>query len=257
MKSLLTLSVLCACLTTNAQDTLSIYFDFNSSTISSDQISKLKTFTKTNFNSITSISANCDTVGTSNYNQKLAKRRFNAVMNLIQTKPKSTYLNGESEASKMKNYDAAEARRVDIVHNTPQVISSPIYTEGQVILKKEFNDFVASAEKTKTMDLKLLFIPGYPVLIKTSVPEIQELFELMNDNPGVDAFIHGHVCCADDYKLSYDRAVMVHDYLTTRGISKDRLKYMGHSNKDPKVNPEVTEADRLANRRVTVDFTKR
>lgn len=257
MKSLLTLSVLCVCLTSNAQDTLSIYFDFNSSSISSEGINKLKTFSKSKYDQVTSISAYCDTVGTSNYNQKLAKRRLNSVLYLVQTKAKSTSLNGESAAAKMENYDAAEARRVDIIYTTLPDITSPAYTEGQVILKKEFNDFVASSEKTKTMDLKLLFIPGYPVLIKTSVPEIQELYELMNDNPGVDAYIHGHVCCADDYKLSYDRGVMVHDYLTTRGISKDRLKYMGHSNKDPKVNPEVTEADRLANRRVTVVFTKR
>jgi len=84
-----------------------------------------------------------------------------------------------------------------------------------------------------------------------------ELFELMRDHPSVDAVIHGHVCCADDFKLSFDRALMVTDYLIARGISRDRLQYKGHSNKDPKFSPEVTEGDRLANRRVTVDFKKK
>ncbi|NRA11897.1 MAG: OmpA family protein [Crocinitomicaceae bacterium] len=116
---------------------------------------------------------------------------------------------------------------------------------------------MAGEDSTKSVDLTLLFIPGYPVLIKICEPEIVELFELMRDNPNVDALIHGHVCCADDFKLSFDRALMVTDYLITRGISRDRITYKGHSNKDPKFSPEVTEGDRLANRRVTIDFTKK
>jgi len=257
MKSLLTLSVLCVCLATNAQDTLSIYFDFNSSSISSEQITKLRTFSKSKFDKISSISSYCDTVGTSIYNQRLAQRRLSSVLNLIQTKPKSTELNGESAAANMKNYDASEARRVDIIYTSQPKIDAPIYTEGQIILKKSFNAFIAGSDNRMTMDLKLLFIPGYPILIKTSEPEIQELFELLRDNPKIDAYIHGHVCCADDYKLSYDRAVMVFEYLTSRGISKGRLEYAGHSNKSPKISPEVTEDDRLANRRVTIDFIKK
>lgn len=256
MKNLLTLSLFFVCLNSNAQDTVSIYFDFNSSAISIEQLTKLKDLSKSTHQSIVSMSAYCDTVGTSNYNQKLAQRRFNSVLRKLSEKatPKAITLNGESEAAKMKVYDAAQSRRVDIVYST---ITTVAEYEGKVILKQKFADFLASDDESTKMDLKLLFIPGYPVLIKICIPEIKELFELLNDNPNIDAHIHGHVCCADDYKLSYDRATMVNDYLTMKGISQDRLKFTGHSNKVPNASPEVTEEDRLSNRRVTLVFTKK
>lgn len=254
MKKLLTLSLICTCLNGFSQDTISIYFHFNSSDISSEERAKLNAFIESDHGEISSLSAYCDTIGTNNYNQKLAQRRLDFVLKSSQLKPKTTSVNGENEASQVKIYDDVQARRVDIVYKKIVEVDE---NDARVILKKQFKEFIAGDENTKAVDLNLLFIAGQPLLITKSIPEMIELFELMRDHPNVDAHIHGHVCCADDYKLSYDRATMVHDYLASKGISKDRMKYTGHSNKVPKTWPEVTDADRLSNRRVAVVFTKK
>lgn len=254
MKKFLTFSLFCVSLHGFTQDTVSIYFDFNSSDISTEQLAKLNSFLSSEHGEIISLSAYCDTIGTNIYNQKLAQRRLNAVLNKTSLKPKTELVNGETDANRMKIYNDIQARRVDIVSPKTSVIDE---TDGRLVLKKQFKEFLAGNDQTKAVDLKLLFIAGQPILITSSIPEMIELFEIMRDNPNIDAHIHGHVCCADDYKLSFERATMVHDYLTSKGILKDRLKYTGHSNKTPKTWPEVTETDKLSNRRVAVVFTKK
>ena len=260
MKALLILSIVFACLRSNAQDTLSIYFAFDSSSPNATELKKIIEFKKFNYVSLEGISAFCDTTGTSTYNQILATKRLKTVLNLLNSESTQTYLNGEKEAANSEKYNAAQSRRVDIIYKSktaPIEKKTPSTWKGADVLERQFENFLAGDEQEISLDLSLLFIPGYPVLIKICEPEIVELFELMRDHPNIDAIIHGHVCCADDFKLSFDRALMVTDYLITRGISKDRLQYKGHSNKEPKFTPEVTEADRLANRRVNVDFIKK
>lgn len=260
MKTLLLFSIVFAGSLSNAQDTLSIYFAFDQSSPTANELKKITEFKNSYFGNIKEVSAFCDTVGTRSYNQTLANKRLNTVLNLLGSESKNTRLNGEKEAANSKDYNASQSRRVDIIYKSktaPAVKKTPSSWKGADVLEREFGNFITGNEQEVSMDLSLLFIPGYPVLIKICEPEIVELFELMRDHPNIDAVIHGHVCCADDFKLSFDRALMVTDYLIARGISKDRLQYKGHSNKDPKFTPEVNEADRLANRRVTVDFIKK
>ena len=260
MKALLILSIIFACSLSNAQDTISIYFDFDSSSPTADELKKITEFKNSKYGSLEEVSAFCDTMGTVSYNQILANKRLNGVLNLLGSESKKTSLNGEKEVASSPSYNASESRRVDIIYKsatTPAVKKAPSTWKGADVLERQFENFLAGDEQEISMDLSLLFIPGYPVLIKICEPEIEVLFEIMRDYPNIDAIIHGHVCCADDFKLSFDRALMVTDYLITRGISKDRLQHKGHSNKKPKFTPELNEADRLANRRVTVDFKKK
>ena len=258
MKVLLLTFTLLFGLGLQAQDnTLSLYFDLNSSKLSSVEADKLQDFIDSEHGEVISVTGYCDTVGSIVYNNRLAQQRLVAVTRKIDHANAELMIDGETEASQSNNYDANKSRRVDIIYKTETTNKLETRTPGAIILEKKFNEFIASDEKTVTFDLSLLFIPGYPVLIKESIPEIRELFDLLDANTNVDAHIHGHVCCADDYKLSLDRAIMVRDYLTTLGIDIKRLEFTAHSNKKPRVSPEVTESDRLMNRRVTVDFTKK
>jgi outer membrane protein OmpA-like peptidoglycan-associated protein len=50
--------------------------------------------------------------------------------------------------------------------------------------------------------------------------------------------------------VSEARAKAIYDYLVQKGIDAKRLRYRGMGNYFPKVNPEITEEDRIANRRV-------
>ena len=115
---------------------------------------------------------------------------------------------------------------------------------------------MTSDEKTLSIDLYIHFQPGTAVPLEESYPELDRLVAFMKENGTLAAFLHGHVCCSNNMDISERRAKYVYFYLSKNGIQKTRMDRIGHSNTQPKAFPERTEADRIANRRVTVVFTK-
>jgi outer membrane protein OmpA-like peptidoglycan-associated protein len=86
--------------------------------------------------------------------------------------------------------------------------------------------------------------------------EVRKLYEYLLVNPTVQVLVRGHVCCGNNMRISKRRAKSVYTELKRLGISKDRLDFVGLSNKEPLVFPEKTNADRQRNRRVDVVFSK-
>ena len=84
---------------------------------------------------------------------------------------------------------------------------------------------------------------------------MSDLFNFLNQNKQIHAFIRGHVCCGNDLKLSKKRAKYVYSQLISRGISSDRLRYQGFSNTLLLVSPEKNDIDRAKNRRVDIIFS--
>ena len=103
--------------------------------------------------------------------------------------------------------------------------------------------------------LALQFNDIDPILDETSLKEMDDLFNFMNQNKQIHAFIRGHVCCGDNLKLSKKRAKYVYQELIKRGVNQERLRYQGFSNTLLLVNPERTEADRTKNKRVDIIFS--
>jgi len=235
----------------NSQDTLSIYFEFNSFVLSGAEKENLMTFNSNEHGSILSVIAHCDTSGTKEYNLNLAQQRLRTVLKEVDSTAKSTIAQGEKISSQAKNYDAAFYRRVDIIYNI-EVLSTE-----QATLTESFEAFINDPEvKNTTIDLKILFYPGESVMLPESLPEVQELYTLMKRNPSVSVHIHGHVCCGHNYVLSKNRAYSVYMYMLARKISGKRMRYTGHSNSIPKVWPEDTAEAKDANRRVSLEFSK-
>jgi len=94
-----------------------------------------------------------------------------------------------------------------------------------------------------------------PIINDSSIKEMNDLFNFLNQNKEVNAFIRGHVCCGNDMKLSKKRAKYVYTELVKKGIDYNRLRYEGFSNNLLLVSPEKTEADREKNRRVDIIFS--
>jgi outer membrane protein OmpA-like peptidoglycan-associated protein len=85
--------------------------------------------------------------------------------------------------------------------------------------------------------------------------------ESLKKMPDVKIELQGHICCHGKQgdgldietgmeNLSVMRAKEVHDYLIAKGVDKKRLVYKGLGNNFPKVWPEMSNADQVANRRV-------
>ena len=83
MKTLLSIIVFfsfCSVNAQNSQDTLSVYFDFNKSTLSGASNEDLMEFNTSEHMTVIRVVAHCDTSGSQAYNLKLAQKRLDAVL---------------------------------------------------------------------------------------------------------------------------------------------------------------------------------
>ncbi len=243
------------------QDTVSVYFSFGSYQLDDLEVSKLNGLE----GDIVKLIAYTDTIGSSEVNFELATRRAQNVMDIFKDSLKSNVAQqiiGENYPIK-KPYEAKSWRRVDVIMRVAEPVAQKvdpllqmIEEENQTVIEQLVDFLQDSTVSEQKIDLTIQFYPGLPVILKEYEGQLWVLFDFLRLNTNVSAEINGHVCCADDYPLSYDRAHMVYDFLVTRSISPKRLKYQGFSNKRPKVSPELNDLDRQQNRRVEVILRK-
>jgi outer membrane protein OmpA-like peptidoglycan-associated protein len=230
-----------------------IFFDINVSTLTSSSIQKLESVVENGTKiKIQSVTAYTDYTGNDSINKALAKSRMEVVSDyLIERGFPISEMNfpGETYPKNAKRTkDLAHWRRVDIEY---------------AIIKSEeilFNGIAINNSTQGTLEpipLHIEFYNNSGTPKEYSIPEMEKLYDFLNSNKQVIIFIRGHVCCMDDYNISFLRAKTVNDYLIKRGIDPARLKFEGFSNSQPLVNPEVTPEDQQRNRRVDVIFTLR
>lgn len=109
-------------------------------------------------------------------------------------------------------------------------------------------------EKGKRIQLNAIYFDqSSPVLRPESHTELDQLYNVLGQNPALQIELRGHTDNQGDLdlntQLSRDRCQAVIDYLTGKGIAKIRLKAVGRGPLDP-VAPNNTEANRRKNRRV-------
>jgi outer membrane protein OmpA-like peptidoglycan-associated protein len=134
------------------------------------------------------------------------------------------------------------------------------FEDLEVLVEKEKATLASKFEKAKKGDLvrisNINFYFNSEKVMEQSFPLLDELFDIMLNNPTLTIEIHGHICCnpnPNDTKLSFRRALVILKYLTKRGIAVNRLAFKGYGSNDPiyKV-PERNEQERAANRRVEI-----
>ena len=238
-------------------DTLSVYF-----ALDSDRPIVNKTTAYANYEpsipgipNVVRLEAHCDTTGSMEYNDDLAQRRIDAVLNLMRhdrwdISTATTKIYSERKAGTDQQYTHDIYRRVDVIVK----IQPPTNAQR---LTMQLNAFAIDTATTTSIDLTILFHPGTTDLMTESVPETKALRDFLINHPEISADIHGHVCCGDNHPLSYNRAKLIAEFLMRQGVDARRLTFQGHSNKQPKVYPEATDEDRKQNRRVAVVFKKR
>ncbi|MFM7728358.1 MAG: OmpA family protein, partial [Flavobacteriales bacterium] len=113
----------------------------------------------------------------------------------------------------------------------------------------------------------LNFYPGSHHTLPEAKPMLKKLLQTMLERPTLAVEVQGHVCCASkpnedglddetgDFKLSWNRAQFVHDYLIENGIDKSRVSFRGLAMTHPLCYPEKTIQDQITNRRVEILVT--
>jgi len=96
-------------------------------------------------------------------------------------------------------------------------------------------------------------------LREESLIELDKLYNLMENNPGLVIEIGGHTDStgSEDHNivLSEKRAIVVRDYLIQRGLSQERLKYRGYGEQVPLFDNSSEEGKRK-NRRTDIRILK-
>ncbi|WP_445454145.1 OmpA family protein [Flavobacterium sp. 25HG05S-40] len=262
------------------QKKLEVFFDFNTDVPNASSQSKVDQWMAENKNvAVTKIYGYCDSVDDSKYNKELALRRVNTMLAYFKKENFKVDDNVELKSfGKDFKYskNQSENRKVEIYYNEINVPNQTNAKETETnninsdkdfelsslasLVEEEKSTLKAKFVKAKVGDLirihNISFYFNSEKVMEQSEPLLDELLQIMLDNPTLTIQIHGHICCNPnpmDTKLSYRRALVILKYLTNRGIQVNRLGFKGFGSNNPiyKV-PERNEKERAANRRVEI-----
>jgi outer membrane protein OmpA-like peptidoglycan-associated protein len=163
----------------------------------------------------------------------------------------------------MNAWLAKNAPAPQIIHDTLEVEVVKEKLDTLMILKTDTLSFVDSTTKKtyETVNLpNVQFYTNSDVLLPSSAKELQQLAEYLVKNDSLNATVFGHTDNIGDQqanlKLSQRRAESVRNFLSSLGISSERLTAKGMGDKQPKADNSKDEG-RLMNRRVEVVLTNK
>ncbi|WP_297518500.1 OmpA family protein [Flavobacterium sp.] len=263
----------------SAQQTLSVYFEVNESSISLSEVKKLVVNYQLAPYKVLEIHGYCDTRGSVAYNDALAQRRVNSVLNELDNLSIS-HVNVKQKVIGKRQLmfpSHPQNRRVDvIIERLPKTEDSVL---PAVIEKKELIEPIVEetltpeeqiAEEAEQLENQLTqskagtvfkiknlnFVFNSDEIEILSLPILDKLLEVMYSFPKLEIEIHGYICCnpdPNDTKLSIRRAHKIFKYLTQNGIDAKRLGYKGFGSSNPIFPlPEKSETEKAANRRVEI-----
>jgi outer membrane protein OmpA-like peptidoglycan-associated protein/tetratricopeptide (TPR) repeat protein len=112
---------------------------------------------------------------------------------------------------------------------------------------------------TKIVLRNVFFDVDKAILRKESEAELNKLVEVLQQNPDISIEISGHTDSDGEAQhntdLSQARAQSVYDYLVSKSIVKERMRYKGYGELKPVVNNDSPENKQL-NRRTEIEFLK-
>lgn len=103
----------------------------------------------------------------------------------------------------------------------------------------------------------LNFKGGTTELLPESIPLLEDLLKIMQDNPQLKIQIQGHICCISDARneISEGRAKLIWVYLLLNEVENERVTYRDYGASRPiYFIPERNEMERKANRRVEIEI---
>jgi len=258
----------------NSQTVSSIYFKNNSYELSQESKVKLDSLAQLKSNLTFRIFGNCDLSGNVELNKKLSENRANAVSEYLKGKignkiklASTVGLGIEKQINDNSTEDLrSKNRRVD-------VFIEKTFAKGEKISRKALPSFlstkIAQMKVKDTFSLSdVNFIGGRHVWLPSGNLNLLRLLKILKENPSLEVELQGHICCdyenfdGEDtdlgtFNLSWTRANAIKEFLIKQGIQASRIKANGSGHLNPVVYPEVTEADRIKNRRVELVLLKK
>ena len=263
----------------SAQRTISVYFEVDQSSISLEEAKKLVINFQLASYKVIEVRGYCDARGSVAYNDALAQRRINAVLQKLD----DLSISHESATQKvigerqLEFSSHAQNRRVDLlVEILPKVANIDVKptiqnkVEEKTVLEETLTPEEQIAEEADQLETQLTqskagavfkiknlnFVFNSDEIEPLSLPLLDKLLEVMLNFPKLEIEIHGYICCnpdPNDTKMSIRRAHKIYKYLTQNGVDAKRLNYKGFGSSNPVFPlPEKSESEKAANRRVEI-----
>lgn len=263
----------------SAQRTISVYFEVDQSSISLEDAKKLVINFQLAPYKVIEVRGYCDARGSVAYNDALAQRRINTVLQKlddlsISHESATQNVIGERQ---LEFSSHAQNRRVDLlVEILPKVANIDVKptiqnkVEEKTVLEETLTPEEQIAEEADQLETQLTqskagavfkiknlnFVFNSDEIEPLSLPLLDKLLEVMLNFPKLEIEIHGYICCnpdPNDTKLSIRRAHKIYKYLTQNGVDAKRLNYKGFGSSNPVFPlPEKSESEKAANRRVEI-----
>lgn len=232
-----------------------VFFDFDISEANQTSNQKLSDWIKQNPTAqVDKIYGYCDAVGSFEYNDTLSLKRANHTLEILKNNSISIKENvevkGFGERFNKTKIDS-ENRKAVIFYTIPKKIISAdkkpeTLTEDVKVMKV--------GDKLRLKNLNFYNRSGR--MVKSSIPIVEELLKIMQDNPNLKIEIQGHICCqlgTDLEDIGKLRSKAVHDFLIENSIDKSRLSYKSFGSSLPLYPiPEKSEWEKDQNRRVEI-----
>ena len=230
----------------SAQEKFDVFFEFDKAYPNSNSSKSLDEWIKNNSSAeIYKMEGYCDTVDSKLYNLKLAERRIHSIENILK-------LNKIKVVDKLERVPFGE----DFDFSSNQEDNRKVRIFYQIPITNSFSEKVKKSKVGELLKLKgLNFYNMSDVILPDSRPILDELLQIMNENPSLKVEIQGHICCkeVEVEDISIKRAKTVYNFLLSNGVMANRISYKGFASTRPIYPlPEKNEEERIANRRVEI-----
>jgi len=232
-----------------------VFFDFDISEADQTSFTKLNDWIKQNPTAeVSKIYGYCDAVGSLEYNDTLSLKRANHTLEILKKNSifikENIEIKGFGERFDKSKIDA-ENRKAVVFYTIPEKI---------IPIEKKQETLTAAIKTTKVGDkLRLKNLNFYNRsgrMVKSSIPIVEELVKILQDNPKLKIEIQGHICCqvgTDLENIAMLRSKAVYDFLVENDIDKSRLKHESFGSSLPLYPiPEKSEWEKDQNRRVEI-----
>lgn len=261
-----------------AQETISFYFNSNKFELVSQELENLNFWIQENKQSkILSIVGMTDEKGTVTFNDELSFKRIDFVVkqinNQIQFREDFKSI-GLGESALLSDEDS-ENRKVTIYFLEKKELFFEEFIINDYKIAKQLDTIRVTDVEKLNLSTKLSLaevVEKVPtgalftlediqfqfdsaVLLYNAKLQLDKWLKVLNDNPNIKIVVQGHICCIpiDDIFLSSQRAQAVMNYFLEKGISPNRLQYVGYVSTKPKYKiPERNGYEALMNRRVEI-----
>ena len=205
-----------------------------------------------------------DMNNTAEANKALSQERINLLVEALQLGEQEFIVNNYGRHKIVLNFTPFTWDRVDVYYH-----KGDPRTDAQIVATTENTPGPTESQNPIPVPTKEEISYNVPVIIpikfkggtntieRGSQPRLEQLHATLVQYPELSIHIRGHVCCENNMRMSKKRAKVVYNYLKDHGITKERMTYKGYSNTLPLAFPETTNAERAANRRVDVIFSKK